>query len=83
MSFQQKKKQIKLLQRFHITAYLFMIHSTSMKTECLYFLFWGKNEVSHLSIDSAIFCPEHVGTTHNWKDLQIYTQFLLLQRLDL
>ena len=44
---------------------------------------WSKKKkLSHLCMDSAIFCPKHVGMTHNWKDLQIYTQFLLLQRLD-
>ena len=58
------------------------VHSPSMKTERLYFFFWSKNEGSHLCMDSTIFCPKHVGTTHHWKDLQIYTQFLLLLRLD-
>ena len=70
------------LHNFLSILVLLKIHSTSMKTERLYFLFWSKNEVSHLCKDSAIFCPKHVGTTHNWKDLQIYTQFLLLQRLN-
>ena len=58
------------------------VHSASMKTERMYFLFWSKNGVSHLCMDSAIFCPKHVGTIHNWRDLQIYSQFLLLQCLD-
>ena len=67
---------------FWLSLINFLIHSASMKTERLYFLFLSKNEVSHLCSDSAIFCPEHVSMIHNWKDLQIYTQFLLLQRLD-
>ena len=41
------------------------IHSPSMKTERLYFLFRSKNEVSHLCMDSAIMCPKHVGTIPN------------------
>ena len=66
----------------NVTCWKGYVHSPSMKTERLYFLFLSKNEVRHLCNDSAIFCPKHVSMIHNWKDLQIYTQFLLLQRLD-